>query len=87
MCAHRIPPRGGPTWDDLCELWDHGAFTTVDIKNITPLYFDGAELSAVLDVIEMVDNDSNASEAGSEARRTDPEDKRTFRMDVRKEAA
>jgi hypothetical protein len=57
MCTHFIPPREGLTWDDLCELWDRGAFTIADIKNIAPLYFEGAELCAVLDVIEKVEND------------------------------
>jgi len=63
MCVHCVPPTEGLTWDDLCELWDHGVFTTDEVKNIAPLYFEGAELSAVLDVIEKVENDPQAPEA------------------------
>jgi hypothetical protein len=59
MCNHCISPAEGLTWDDLCELWDNGVFTAVDVKNIAPLYFEGAELSAVLEVIEKVENDSH----------------------------
>src|SRR5262245_54096367 len=63
MCNQCISPTEGLTWDDLCELWDNGVYTTDDIKNIAPLYFEGAELSAVLDVIETVENDSHAPQA------------------------
>jgi hypothetical protein len=33
-------------------------YTAQDIKNIAPLYFEGPELSAVLEVVEKVENDS-----------------------------
>jgi len=58
MCAHCLPPGEGLTWDDLCELWDLGVYTADEVKTIAPLYFERAELSAVLDVIEKVENDS-----------------------------
>ena len=50
------------TWDDVCQLWDNGVYTAEDIKNIAPLYFDEAELSAVLEVVEKVENDSHTLE-------------------------
>jgi hypothetical protein len=81
MCAHFVPPREGLTWDEVCELWDHGAFTTDEIKKIAPLFFEGAELSLVLDVIETVDHDSHPSEARK------LEDKLTYRMEASIEAA
>src|SRR5215813_600965 len=51
MCIHWLCPTEGLTWDDVCQLWDNGAFTAEDIRNIAPLYFEGAELSAVLEVV------------------------------------
>ena len=60
MCTHVIIcPREGLTWDDVCELWDNGVYTAEEIKSIAPLYFEGAELSAVLEVVEKVENDSH----------------------------
>ena len=58
MCAHRVSPTDSLTWDDVCQLWDNGVYTAGDVKSIAPLYFDGTELSAVLDVIENVENES-----------------------------
>jgi len=54
-----IHPAESLTWDDVCQLWDNGVYTANDIKNIATLYFEGAELSAVLEVIEKVENDSH----------------------------
>jgi hypothetical protein len=45
-------------------------YTATDIKNIASLYFEGAELSAVLEVIEKVEDDSHAPETMN----TDPGD-------------
>src|SRR5262245_10079440 len=71
MCTHAIIcPTEGLTWDDVCELWDNGVLTAEDIKSIAPLYFEGAELSAVLEVVEKVENDSHVPETLS----TDPGD-------------
>ena len=58
MCAHRVCPTDSLTWDDVCQLWDNGVYTAEDVKIIATLYFEGAELSAVLDVIENVEIDS-----------------------------
>src|SRR5215470_17928343 len=55
LCVY---PTDSLTWDDVCQLWDSGFYTTEDVKSIATLYFDDAELSAVLEVIENVDNDS-----------------------------
>jgi hypothetical protein len=63
MCAHRVSPTDSLTWDDVCQLWDNGVYNAGDVKSIAPLYFDGAELSAVLDVIENVENESQTLEA------------------------
>jgi len=62
MCAQCVYPTASLTtdsltWDDVCELWDNGVFTAEHVKSIATLFFDGAELSAVLDVIEDVEND------------------------------
>lgn len=79
MCTHVIIcPTEGLTWDDVCELWDNGVYTAEDIKSIAPLYFEGAELSAVLEVVEKVENDSHAPKTMS----TDPEDDRPTAMKV-----
>jgi len=43
-------------------LWDNGVYTAEDVKIIAPLYFEGAELSAVLDVIEKVETESQTLE-------------------------
>ena len=51
-------PTEGLTWDDVCQLWDSGVYTAEDIKIIASLYFEGSELSAVLEVVEKVENDS-----------------------------
>ena len=53
-----ICPTEGLTWDDVCELWDNGVYTAEDIKRIALLYFDGAELFAVLDIVEKVEIES-----------------------------
>jgi hypothetical protein len=55
-------PTESLTWDDVCQLWDNGVFTTEDVKNIASLYFEKAELTAVLEVIEKVENDSYTPE-------------------------
>jgi len=57
VSTYRICPTESLTWDDVCQLWDNGVFTAEDIKNIAPLYFEKAELTAVLEVIEKVEND------------------------------
>ena|SRR5437879_4206085 len=62
MYTHRICPTESLTWDDVCQLWDNGVITAEDIKNIAPLYFERAELSAVLEVVEKVENDSQPLE-------------------------
>jgi hypothetical protein len=58
MRTHCVYPTDSLTWDDVCQLWDSGFYTAEDVKSIATLYFDSAELSAVLEVIENVDNDS-----------------------------
>jgi hypothetical protein len=63
MCIHCVYPAESLTWDEVCELWDNGVYNTKDVKLIASLYFDGAELSAVLDVIEDVENESQTLEA------------------------
>jgi hypothetical protein len=65
-----ICPTEELTWDDVCQLWDNGVYTADDIKIIAALYFAGAELSAVLKVIEKVENDTRALETMT----TDPGD-------------
>jgi hypothetical protein len=72
MCTHIIIcPTEGLTWDDVCELWDNGVYTAEDIKIIAPLYFEGAELSAVLEVVEKVENDSHTRKTMSTDLSTD----------------
>jgi hypothetical protein len=63
MCIHCVYPAESLTWDEVCELWDNGVYNAKDVALIASLYFDGAELSAVLDVIENVENESKALEA------------------------
>jgi hypothetical protein len=63
MYAHFLCRADSLTWDDVCQLWDNGVYTAEDVKSIAPLFFDNAELSAVLDVIESVENESQALEA------------------------
>jgi hypothetical protein len=58
MRAYRVYPTDSLTWDDVCQLWDDGFYTAEDVKSIATLYFDSAELAAVLEVIEDVENDS-----------------------------
>jgi hypothetical protein len=70
MCVHCVHPAEGLTWDEVCELWDKGVYNAKDVKLIASLYFDGAELSAVLEVIEDVENESQTLEAIN----TDPSD-------------
>ena len=62
VSTYRICPTESLTWDDVCQLWDNGVFTAEDIKNIAPLYFQKAELTAVLEVIGKVENDSYTPE-------------------------
>ena len=62
VSTYRICPTESLTWDDVCQLWDNGVFTAEDIKNIAPLYFEKAELTDVLEVIEKVENDSYTPE-------------------------
>jgi hypothetical protein len=62
MLTHCTCPTESLTWDDVCQLWDNGVFTAEDVKNIASLYFEGAELSAVLEVVEKVENDSHVLE-------------------------
>ena len=57
MCAQCVYPADSLTWDDVCQLWDNGVYTAEHVKSIATLFFDGPELSAVLDVIEDVEND------------------------------
>ena len=63
VCAHCIRPTERLTWDDVCELWDDGVFTAEEIGKIAILFFDGAELRAVLKVIDKVENNSRSLEA------------------------
>jgi hypothetical protein len=63
MYARCMSPTEELTWDDVCELWDEGVYTADDVKKIAPLYFEGAELSAVLEVVEKVDDESATLEA------------------------
>ena len=60
--ARCVSPTEGLTWDDVCQLWDDGAYTADDIKRIAHLYFEGAELSAVLEVVDKVEDDSHTLE-------------------------
>jgi hypothetical protein len=62
MYTYCLRPTESLIWDDVCQLWDNGVYTAEDIKNIAPLYFDEAELSAVLEVVENVENDSHKLE-------------------------
>ena len=62
MWAHCVCPTDSLTWDDVCQLWDNGVYTADDMKIIAALYFAGAELSAVLKVIEKVENDTRSLE-------------------------
>jgi len=55
-------PTEGLTWDDVCELWDDGVYTADEVKTIALLYFEGAELSAVLEVVEKVEDESHTLE-------------------------
>jgi hypothetical protein len=63
MCARRAYPAESLTWDDVCQLWDNGVYSAEEVKSIAVLYFDGAELSAVIEVIENVENESQMLEA------------------------
>ena len=63
MWAHCACSTDSLTWDDVCQLWDNGVYNAKEVKIIATLYFDGAELSAVLDVIENVENESQTLEA------------------------
>ena len=61
MCTHCTSPAECVTWDDVCEWWDNGVYTTEDVRLIAYAYFEGAELSAVLEEIEKVASHSDAS--------------------------
>jgi hypothetical protein len=41
-------------------LWDNGVYDFEEIKSIASLFFDGANLRAVLKVIEIVENGSHS---------------------------
>jgi hypothetical protein len=41
-------------------LWDNGVYDTEEIKSIASLFFDGANLRAVLKIIEKVENGSHS---------------------------
>ena len=71
MRADCVYPTDSLTWDDVCQLWDNGFYTTEDVKSIATLYFDSAELPVVLGVIEDVENESQTLAAMSK----DPEDR------------
>src|SRR5262245_33973200 len=71
MRAYSVYPTDSLTWDDVCQLWDNGFYTTEDVKSIATLYFDSTELPVVLGVIEDVENESQTLDAMS----TDPEDR------------
>jgi len=55
-------PTEGLTWDDVCELWDDGVYTADEVKTIALLYFEGAELSAVLEVVQKVEDEAHTLE-------------------------
>ena len=63
MHARCMRPTERLTWDDVCELWDCGVFAAEEMEKIATLFFGGAELRAVLKVIEKVENDSRSLEA------------------------
>ena len=63
MHARCMRPTERLTWDDVCELWDYGVFAAEEMEKIATLFFGGAELRAVLKVIEKVENDSRSLEA------------------------
>ena len=46
-------------------LWDNGVYNTEEIKSIASLFFDGANLRAVLKVVENVENGSHSPAATS----------------------
>ena len=83
VCAHCIRPTERLTWDDVCELWDDGVFTAEEIGKIAILFFDGAELRAVLKVIDNVENDSRSLDAMS----TDAGDRLGYPSERGKKAA
>ena len=60
VSTYRVCRTESLTWDDVCQLWDSDVITAEDVRNIAPLYFEKAELTAVLEVIEKVENDSYA---------------------------
>jgi hypothetical protein len=62
MATHCMGRAAHLTWDDVCELWDNGVFNTQDVEEIATLFFEGAELRAVLKVIEKVESDSPSLE-------------------------
>jgi hypothetical protein len=63
MGVHYTYPAESLTWDDVCQLWDNGVYTAEEVKSIATLYFEGAELAAVIEVIENVENESQTLEA------------------------
>jgi hypothetical protein len=62
MYTHCLRSTESLTWDDVCELWDNGVYTAEEIEKIASLYFEGAKLSAVREVIEKVESDSRTLE-------------------------
>jgi hypothetical protein len=65
MYTHCTRPTGRLSWDDVCQLWDDGVFTAEEMEKIATLYFGGAELRAVLKVIEKVEMDLRSLEVMS----------------------
>jgi hypothetical protein len=83
MHAHCICPTERLSWDDVCELWDDGVFTAEEMEKIATLFFDGAELRAVLKVIEKVERDPRSLEIMN----TNPEDYPKHPVERKKKAA
>ena len=83
VCAHCIRPTERLTWDDVCELWDDGVFAAEEMEKIATLFFGGAELRAVLKVIEKVENDPRSLEIMN----TNPEDYPKRPVERKKKAA
>jgi len=83
MYTDCLRPTEGLTWDDVCELWDNGVYTAEEIKEIASLYFEGASLFAVREVIEKVESDPHMLETMS----TDLQDYLKHPANRRKKAA
>jgi hypothetical protein len=81
MYAHCERPIERLGWDDVCELWDDGVLTAEEVQRIATLFFDGAELRAVLKVIESVEDDSRSlvavnTDTGDRPRRSTEREKK-----------